>query len=238
MIAALHAARHHRAAARDREHVLDRHQERLVDRARRRRDVAVHRLHQRADRVLADLGLRAVHRVQRRALDDRDVVAGVVVGRQKLAHLHLDEFQKLLVIHLVDLVEVDHHERDADLAAEQDVLARLRHRAVGRVHHQDRAVHLRRTRDHVLDVVGVAGAVDMRVVPVRRLVFHMRGRDRDPARLLLRRRVDLVVRLELAEILRDRRRQRRLAVVDVADRADVHMRFVAFELCLCHLSSP
>ena len=150
---------------------------------------------------------------------------GILVGRQKLADFHLDQFDQLLVVHLVDLVQVDHHERNADLAAEQDVLARLRHRAVGRVHHQDRAVHLRRTRDHVLHVVGVARAVDMGIVTRRRLVFHMRRRDRDPPRLLLRRRVDLVVRLEIAEILRDRRRQRRLAVVNVTNRANVHMRF-------------
>jgi hypothetical protein len=45
----------------------------------------------------------------------------------------------------------------ADLAGEQDVLARLRHRAVGRGDHEDRAVHLRGARDHVLDVVGVPG---------------------------------------------------------------------------------
>jgi hypothetical protein len=63
----------------------------------------------------------------------------------------------------------------------------------------------------------------------------MRRRDRDAARLLLRRRVDLVIRLELAEILRDRRRQRRLAVVNVTNRADVHMRLVALELRLRHL---
>ena len=65
-------------------------------------------------------------------------------------------------------------------------------------HHQDRAVHLRRAGDHVLDVVGVARAVHVRVVAVRRLVLHVRGVDRDPARLLLRRRVDLVVGLRLA----------------------------------------
>ena len=40
-----------------------------------------------------------------------------------------------------------------DLARQQDVLARLRHRAVRRRYHQDRTVHLRRTRDHVLHVV-------------------------------------------------------------------------------------
>jgi hypothetical protein len=41
---ALHAPRHHRAPARDREHVLDRHQERLVDLALGRRHVGVQRL--------------------------------------------------------------------------------------------------------------------------------------------------------------------------------------------------
>ena len=179
-------------------------------------------------------GIAAVHRGQSRALDDRDVVARVVVGRQQLADFHLDQLQQLFVIHLVDLVQVDDHVGDADLAAQQDVLARLRHRAVGGVHDQDRAVHLGGTGDHVLDVVGVAGAVDVRVVARFGLVFHMRGRDRDPARLLFRRAVDLVIGAEFAEILRDRRRQRRLAVVNVADRPDVDVRFLPFKLCLCH----
>src|SRR5581483_122191 len=53
--AALDAAGAHRAAARDREHVFDRHQERLILRTLRLRDVVVHRLHQREDRLLAEL---------------------------------------------------------------------------------------------------------------------------------------------------------------------------------------
>ena len=48
-------------------------------------------------------------------------------------------------------------------------------------HHQDRAVHLRRPRDHVLHVVGVPGQ-STRVVTVGRLVFDVRGVDRDAAR--------------------------------------------------------
>jgi hypothetical protein len=68
---------------------------------------------------------------------------------------------------MVDLVQEHHDRRNADLTGEQDVLARLRHRAVGRRHDQDRAVHLRRTGDHVLHIVGVAGAVDVGVVAVR-----------------------------------------------------------------------
>ena len=193
---ALDPARHHRAAARDREHVLDRHQERLVDRTLRLRDVLVNRLHQLQDRVMADLRLLVLQRHQRRALGDRNVVAGELVLRQQLAHLELDQLQKLGVVDHVDLVHEHHQRRHADLARQQDVLARLRHRAVRRRHHQDRPVHLRRARDHVLHVVRVAGAIDMRVVTLRRLVLHMRRRDRDPARLLLRSLVDLVIRRE------------------------------------------
>src|SRR5213594_3526452 len=45
----LHPPRHHRPPPRDRKDVLDRHQKRLVDRPLRRRNVAVHRLHQLPD---------------------------------------------------------------------------------------------------------------------------------------------------------------------------------------------
>jgi hypothetical protein len=105
--------------------------------------------------------------------------------------------------------------------------------------HQNRAVHLRRTRDHVLHVVRVTRAIHVRVVTVRRFVLHVRRRDRDATRLLFRRLVDLVVRLELATEtlradLRQRRRQRRLAVVHVTDRANVHVRLGALEFALGH----
>ena len=121
------------------------------------------------------------------------------------------------------------------------MLAGLRHRAVGSRHDQDRAIHLRGAGDHVLHVVGVAGAVDVRVVAVRGLVLDVSGRDRDAARLLFRRLVDLVVGGErraagLRQHLGDRRRQRRLAVVDVADRANVAVRLIAVEFLFCHRS--
>ena len=102
-----------------------------------------------------------------RAADDRDVVAREVVLGQQLAHLELDEVEQLGVVHHVDLVEEHDDERHLDLAGQQDVLARLGHRAVGGRDHQDRAVHLGGAGDHVLDVVGVARAVDVGVVAVR-----------------------------------------------------------------------
>ena len=227
-LAALDTARNHRATARDREDVFDRHQERQVDRALRLRNVLVHRLHQ-----LVDLGLPlgfAVQRAQRRAADDRGVVARVVVLRQQLANFHLDQLDQLFVLNRIALVQEHHDVRNANLARQQHVLLGLGHRAVGRCNHQDRAVHLRRAGDHVLDVVGVARAVDVRIVPVRRLVLHVRGRDRDTALALFRcvvdrvERTERVLRVVLRQHLRDRRRQRRLAVIDVPDRPNVYVR--------------
>src|SRR5690606_2457741 len=55
--AALDTASHHGATTRNREHVFDRQQERLVDGALRRRNVAVERFGQTQDRRLADVRL-------------------------------------------------------------------------------------------------------------------------------------------------------------------------------------
>ena len=130
------------------------------------------------------------------------------------------------------------HAGHAHLARQQHVLLGLRHRAVGGRHHQNRAVHLRRAGDHVLDVVGVAGAIHVRVVPVLGLVLHVRRGDRDAALPLFRRVVDRVERTErvlrvvLLQHLGDRRRQRRLAVIDVPDRPHVHVRLRTVKLFL------
>src|SRR3954451_670260 len=79
--AALDAPGGDRAPALDAEHVLDRHQERLVHRASGRRDVRVDRVHQLLDRgvgrVVGVLG--RLERLQRRAADDGDVVTREVV---------------------------------------------------------------------------------------------------------------------------------------------------------------
>ena len=130
----------------------------------------------------------------------------------------------------------------ADLAGQQDVLAGLGHRAVGRRDHQDRAVHLGGAGDHVLDVVGVARAVDVGVVPLLALVLDVRDGDRhrlgrvaDGAAL-----GDVVVRLGLGLAVlgqdrQDRGRQGGLAVVDVTDGADVDVRLGSGESFLGHV---
>jgi len=121
------------------------------------------------------------------------------------------------------------------------VLTGLRHRAVGGGDHEDRAVHLSRTGDHVLDVVGVTRAVDVRVVASLGLVLDVRDGDGDTALTLFRGLVDLVERREGVQVrvlvvqhLGDCCGQRRLAVVDVTDGSDVDVRLGPLELRLSH----
>ena len=241
--AALDAPGGDRAAALDPEHVLDRHEERLVDRALGGRDVAVDRVHQLLDRGVGRVGrvVGRLERLERAAAHDRDVVAREVVLAEQLADLELDQVEQLGVVDHVDLVEEDHDVGDLDLAGQQDVLAGLGHRPVGGGHDQDGAVHLGGPGDHVLDVVRVPRAVDVGVVAGVGLVLDVGDGDGDPALALLGGVVDrvegAVLRLALqGEVLGDRRGQRRLAVVDVADRADVDVRLGALELLLGHVT--
>jgi len=223
----------------DREDVLDRHEERLVHVTHRLRHGLVHGVQQVLDGL--DPLRVALEGLQAGDADDGRVVAVEALRRQQLADLHLDELEDLLVVDHVGLVERHEQVGHADLTGEQDVLTRLGHRAVGGGDHEDGAVHLRRTRDHVLDVVGVTRRVDVSVVTLLRLVLDVRDVDRDTALLLLRRLVDLVERREGVQVgvlvvqhLRDGSGQRRLAVVDVTDGPDVDVRLGPLELRLAH----
>src|SRR6185437_617431 len=113
------------------------------------------------------------------------------------------------------------------------MLPGLRHRAVRRRQQQDGSVHLRRPGNHVLDVIGMAGAVDVGVVPSRRLVLDVAGDDRDGLILVTDRPAlgDVLVALNFGKPFMSLNRkdgggQCGLAVVDVADGADVDVNFL------------
>src|ERR1039458_9635002 len=238
-LAALDPAGHHGAPTTTRQDILDRHQERLLGVPDPLRDAVVTGVHE-LDDLLGPLCV-TLERLERGDPDHRDVVARELVGAEQLTYLELDQLQDLLVVHHVGLVQRDHDVRHAALALEQHVLAGLRHGAVGGGDHEDGAVHLRGTGDHVLDVVRVTGAVHVCVVALLGLVLDVRDRNGDPALLLFLRVVDLVegregvhVGVLIVQHLGDRRGQSGLAVVDVPDGADVHVRLGPLELGLPH----
>src|SRR5258707_11084452 len=98
-----------RAAPGDREHVLDRHQKRLVDRTLRQRHKRIQRIVKLQDRLVGELAFLPVERLDLGPADHRRLVARKLVLGQKLAHLELNQVQKLGVVHNVDLVE-EHHD--------------------------------------------------------------------------------------------------------------------------------
>ena len=109
---------------------------------------------------------------------------------------------------------------------EQDVLTGLRHRTIDGRHHQNGSIHLSGTGDHVLHIIGVAGAIDVGVVTVLRFVLHMRRVDGNSTSTLFRSFIDLIVCRKLGQILlgknlRDSSGQSRLSVIDVSNRSDI-----------------
>ena len=110
------------------------------------------------------IGAGALEDLQRAALDDRGVVARELVLVEQLTDLHLDELEQLGIVYLVALVQEHDYIGNVDLTGEQQVLTGLGHGAVGGRDDQDGAVHLSSTGDHVLDIVRVARAVNVRIV--------------------------------------------------------------------------
>ena len=123
------------------------------------------------------------------------------------------------------------------------MLTGLGHGTIGRCDDEDRAVHLSSTRDHVLDVVCVAGAVDVRIVALVGLVLNVRGVDRDTTSLFLGRLIDLIIAHLRCLTLRchnhgDSCGQSGLAVVNVSDRTDVDVGLTSVELSFSHFEIP
>ena len=237
---ALDTTRGNGAAAGDREDVLDGHQEGLVGLASGLGDLGVDGVHQLADRSNA-LGL-AFEGRRGGTANDLGVVAVKVVLAEELTDFHLDEVEELFVVDEVDLVEEHHDLRHADLAGEEDVLTGLGHRAVSGRNHEDGAVHLGSTGDHVLDEVSVSRAVDVRIVALVALVFHVGHGDRhDLGRVAEGTALsDISVGLEFSQALislnlQNGGGQGRFTVVNVADGANVYVRFLAFECAFSHV---
>src|SRR5262245_42765036 len=171
----LDLARRHCAPPFDGVNTLDGHEERPIDGPPWLRDVPVQCVKQ----LLDGLGERRVGRAVQCALgvatDDGNDVPVEAVLRQEFTGLQLDQTDQLRVVHEVALVQEHDQVRDADLPGEQDVLPGLGHRAVQRRQQQDRTVHLGGPGNHVLDVIGVAGAIDVGVVPPPSLVLDVAG---------------------------------------------------------------
>ena len=245
--AALHTTGSHSATAGDREHILDRHQERQVRLTLRGGNVGVNSVHQLMNALVlrsVRIGAGGLQSLAGRATDDRHIVAGEIVGRKKITDLHFNQIKQFGVVHQVGLVHEDNDGRHAHLTGKQHMLAGLLKRTIGSGNHKDSAVHLSSTGDHVLHIVSVAGAVHMGVVTVGGFVLNMTGVDCDTSCLLFGSVVDLVISQELDLAVAERqhfgdgRGQSGLTVVNMTDGTNVNMGFRSFECFLSHFENP
>src|SRR6056297_3522582 len=235
--ATLNTTGYYGTATGDREDVLNRHQERLMDRTLRLRDVFIQGLYQLLDSGSTHLVVVfAFQRHQRGTGYDRSVVTREVVLAQQIANFHLDQLEQLFIVYHVRFVQEHNDERHANLAGQQDVLASLRHGAVSCRTNQDRTVHLRRTSDHVLHIVSVTRAVYVGVVTGRRIVLNVRGRNGNTTRTLFRCVIDLVEgtrRTRTPNFVTHTGQsssQGSLTMVYVTDGAHVQVRLITFKL--------
>ena len=136
------------------------------------------------------------------------------------------------------------------------MLLGLSHGAVGSSDNEDCAVHLCSAGDHVLDIVSVARAVNVRIVTALDLIVVLAGLivvadaviglilnvssvDGNAALALFRCLIDgrIVGVLSIAKeskVLGDSSSQRGLAMVDMTDGADVDMGLILNEFLLSH----
>ena len=214
----------------DREDILNRHQERLINLTNRLLDPVVNSVHQLHDLVLP-LG-NTVQCTQSRTTNDRSILF-ITVRSQKILDIHLHEVNHLLVnFRIVALVEENNQTRHVYLTSEQHVLTSLRHRTIGSSNHEDSTIHLSSTSYHVLHIVGVSRAVHVSVVTLSSLILDVGSVDGDTTLFLLRSVVDLIEGLNiltctqtLVQHLRDSCGQSSLTVVDVTNCTNVNMRF-------------
>jgi len=179
--------------------------------------------------------------IQSRTSDERCVVAGEIIGAEKLSDFHFNKLDELFVVNHVALVQENNDLRHANLTGKKDVLAGLGHRAICCRNNENSAVHLSCTGDHVLNIVSMAGAVHVSIVTVCGLILNVSGIDGDTSFLFLGSRVDSIISLDLdggvcqSQNLGDSSGKRGLTMVNVTDCANVNMWLVTFKFCLSHL---
>src|SRR5919106_4640586 len=119
------------------------------------------------------------------------------------------------------------------------MLTSLWHGAVSGRNNENRAIHLRRSGDHIFHIIGMPGAIHMSVVTLISLVFDMSDIYRKTSLSFFWRLVNLVVGKELRlalffQHLRNCGGQRSLPMINVADRTNVKMWFLPLKLLFAH----
>ena len=234
---------HNGTATFDRENVFDRHEHRLVNFTSWLRNVFVESFHQLGDASAVLLVGWVIQSTLGVTTNDANVIAWELVLIQQIANFHLDELEKLFVVDKIALIEEADQSWNVHLLGQQNVFASLWHRTVSSRDDQNRAVHLSRTSDHFLNIICVPRAIDVSVVTIWGFVLNVANRDRDGLRVVTNGTTlgNVRIALELRQTLcslngENGGRRCCLAVIDVANRANVHVWLRALKIFLRHFA--
>ena len=208
----------------DGEDVFDRHKERKVGFTLRSRNIGVNSIKKSLDGFVA-LCIRIVAGVFKASksgtCDNGSIIAGIAILGKKFTNFHLYKLEHFgIAVELVNFVKEYYDVGNTNLTGKKDVLTGLRHRAISSGNYEDGTIHLCSTGDHVLDIVGVSGAVNMSIVTVCSLILNVCGVNRDTTSFFFRGFVDCVICLVLcptfkAEVLGDGSSQSGFTMVDI-----------------------
>uniref|UniRef100_A0A8D8RF11 Uncharacterized protein n=1 Tax=Cacopsylla melanoneura TaxID=428564 RepID=A0A8D8RF11_9HEMI len=132
--------------------------ERFVQVSFRLWNIRIDLVHQFHNGVRSNLRLFTLQRTQGRPLHKRYIVPLPSHLGEQLSHLHLHQLCHFLV-GCINLIDKHHNMRHTNLLGKQQVFSRLRHSTVRSSYNQNCSVHLRCSRDHVLNIISVAGTV-------------------------------------------------------------------------------
>ena len=158
---------------------------------------------------------------------------------ENISDIHLNKVKKLCVVNVVALVDKYNHCGNAYLVSKKDMLLGLSHRTVSTCNNQDCAIHLSSAGNHVLDIVSVAGAVNVSIVTCVRFILNVSGIDCNAALSLLGSLVDHIICFKLSialecEYLCDSSGKSGLAVVNVTDSTNVYVGLGTFKFLFSH----
>ena len=227
----------------DGHNVLNRHKEGLISFTIGGGDELVNSLHELNDALslggVCGIVTVVFESLKSRTADDGGIIAGEVILVENLADFHLYEIEKLGIVNLIAFVHENNDRRNTNLTGEKKMLSGLSHRTVGSGDNKDSAVHLSSTGDHVFDVVGMAGAVNVSIVTFFGLILNVSGVDGNSALSLFGSlvdvfKVDLLSKTEFGKGLGDGGGKGGLTVVNVADSTNVYVGFGSVKFFFCH----
>ena len=224
----------------DREYVLNRHQEGFINGTCGQLDPVINSIHQLHNLVFPFRN--TIQCTESGTTDNGSVVTVKLIEGEEFAHFHFNEVEHFGIVNHVALVHEHNQTGHVHLASQEDVLTGLRHRTIRSSNYDDSTVHLSGTSYHVLHIVSVTRAVNVRIVAVSSLILNVSGVDGDTTLFFFRSVVDGVERANfrktsLSQHGGNSSGQSGFTVVNVTNSTNVYVWFRTVKFLFCHSSN-